>query len=85
VISSRSWRNSTSSRQRNTPEQNGIVDRFFRDPKDECVWHQVFPDFVEARRKITAWIRWYNAERPHQAVEYQSLAEWRAPQLTQVA
>ena len=45
-----------------TPEQNGIVERFFRSLKEECVWQHVFPDFTEARREITAWIRWYNIE-----------------------
>lgn len=33
-------------------------DRFFRSLKEECVWQHLFPDFVEARREITAWIRW---------------------------
>ena len=68
-----------------TPEQNGIVERFFRSLKEECVWQHVFPDFAEARREITAWIRWYNTERPHQALGYRSPTEWRAQQLTQVA
>ena len=37
------------------------------------------------RREITTWIRWYNTERPHQALGYRSPTEWRAQQLTQVA
>jgi putative transposase len=68
-----------------TPEQNGIVERFFRSLKEECVWQHVFRDFAEARREITTWIRWYNTERPHQALGYRSPTEWRAQQLIQVA
>lgn len=41
-----------------TPEQNGLVERFFRSLKEECVWQHVFRDFAEARHAITAWIRW---------------------------
>jgi putative transposase len=40
-----------------TPEQNGIVERFFRSLKEECVGQHVFRDFVEARREISAWTR----------------------------
>jgi putative transposase len=55
-----------------TPEQNGIVERFFRSLKEECVWQHNFANFTEARAAITQWIRWYNAERPHQALGYRS-------------
>jgi putative transposase len=68
-----------------TPEQNGLVERFFRCLKEESVWQHVFRDLAEARQEITAWIRWYNTERPHQALGYRSPIEWRAQQLTQVA
>jgi putative transposase len=68
-----------------TPEQNGIVERFFRSLKEECVWQHLFRDFGEARREITAWFRWYNTQRPHQALGYRSPTEWRAQQHTQVA
>jgi putative transposase len=68
-----------------TPEQNGIVERFFRSLKEECVWQHVFRDFAEARREITTWIHGYNTERPHQALGYQSPTEWRAQQLIQMA
>jgi putative transposase len=81
-----------------TPEQNGIVERFFRSLKEECIWQHVpsclrassrptwrFRDFGDARREITAWIHWYNTERPHQALGYLSPVEWRTQQSTQVA
>ena len=60
-----------------TPEQNGLVERFFRSLKEECVWQHQFASFEEARREITSWIRWYNAERPHQALGYRSPQQYR--------
>ena len=68
-----------------TPEQNGMIERFFRSLKEECVWQHVFQDFAEARRAIRDWIRWYNEERPHQSLGYLSPAEYRARQLQLVA
>ena len=68
-----------------TPEQNGIIERFFRSFKEECVWQHVFSTFDEARRVIRDWMQWYNQERPHQALGYQSPVQYRAQQATQVA
>jgi transposase InsO family protein len=31
-----------------------------------------FVSFEHARRELSAWIRWYNEERPHQALGYRS-------------
>jgi putative transposase len=53
-----------------TPEQNGLIERWFRSLKEECVWQQAFRNFSEAQHAISRWIRWYNEERPHQALEY---------------
>jgi len=68
-----------------TPEQNGIVERFFRSPKEECVWQHRFERFEHARRQIGDWIRWYREERPHQSLGYLSPAKYRAQQLQLVA
>lgn len=68
-----------------TPEQNGIIERFFRSLKEECVWQHVFQTFHEARRVIRDWVQWYNHERPHQALGYRSPAQYRAQQAIQVA
>ncbi len=70
---------------RYTPEQNGIIERFFRSLKEECVWQHLFPSFAAARREIAAWIRWYNEARPHQALGYRSPREHRARQGQRVA
>lgn len=61
-----------------TPEQNGLIERFFRSFKEECVWQQNFTSFEEARRAVKAWLEWYNSERPHQALGYLSPHEYRA-------
>ncbi len=37
-----------------------------------------FADFAAAQRAIAAWIAWYNAERPHQALGDLSPAAVRA-------
>jgi putative transposase len=53
--------------------------------KEECIWQHNFTSFAEAKRVITAWIDWYNTERPHQALGYRSPQEFRDRQSCQVA
>jgi hypothetical protein len=60
-----------------TPEQNGIVERFFRSLKEQCVWQHNFAGFAEARSEVTRWIDWYNESRPHQALGYRSPRQFR--------
>jgi putative transposase len=61
-----------------TPEQNGIIERFFRSLKEECVWQKQFKSFAEAKGEISQWIEWYNAGRPHQSLGCKSPREYRA-------
>lgn len=61
-----------------TPEQNGLIERFFRSFKEECVWQQNVTSFEEARRAVKAWLEWYNRERPHQVLGYLSPHAYRA-------
>lgn len=68
-----------------TSEQNGIIERFFRSLKEECVWQHQFQTFEEARRIIRDWVHWYNHGRPHQALAYRSPVQYRAQQSPQVA
>ena len=60
-----------------SPEQNGVIERFMRTLKEECIWLQLFSSFDEAKRIIEAWIDDYNTNRPHQALGYVSPAEYR--------
>ena len=56
----------------NTPKGNSVIERFFRSLKEECVWQHQFRNFEEAKEAVDRWIRQYNHERPHQALEYLS-------------
>ena len=68
-----------------TPEQNGIIERFFRTLKEECVWLHRFHSFDHARREVTRFIEYYNTRRPHSALGYRSPAAYRAQKATLVA
>lgn len=60
-----------------TPEQNGVMERFFRSLQEECVWQHNFRSFTEARQAIRRWIEHYNEERPHQSLGYLSPRQHR--------
>jgi len=68
-----------------TPEQNGMIERFFRSLKEECVWLRNFRSFEEARREISRWIHWYNEGRPHQSLGYLSPKQFRLKQAALLA
>jgi putative transposase len=68
-----------------TPEQNGLIERFFRSLKEECVWQHNFRTYHHARRVISRWIEWYNNQRPHQSLGYLSPREWRVQHASAVA
>ncbi len=69
----------------NTPEQNGLIERFFRSLKEECAWQHNFVSFAQARRAIHEWIGWYNSGRPHQALGCRSPVQFREQQRQNVA
>jgi len=62
-----------------------VIERFFRSLKEECTWQHVFTGYAHARQIIWRWIAWYNAERPHQALQYLSPVQYRARYATLVA
>jgi putative transposase len=68
-----------------TPEQNGMIERFFRSLKEECVWQHNFADFAEANTAIACRIRWHKERRPHEALGYLSPQQYRTQQLRAVA
>jgi len=53
-----------------TPEQNGMIERFIRTIKEECIWQNHFESITQANNVIGRWIRYYNQQRPHQALGY---------------
>jgi putative transposase len=64
---------------------NGLIERFFRSFKEECVWQYQFETFEEVQQKIHTWMRWYNEDRPHQALKYRSPRQYAWKQDSLVA
>ena len=60
-----------------TPEQNGMIERFFRTLKEECIWQSSFKSRDEAFIVIAAWMDKYHKERPHSALGYLTPEEYR--------
>lgn len=62
-----------------SPKLNGGVERAHRTHREEfyeCAW--VEPTVTGYRPALNDWIRYYNEVRPHQALRYQTPAEWLA-------
>ncbi|MEM9667069.1 MAG: integrase core domain-containing protein [Bacteroidota bacterium] len=68
-----------------TPQNNGMIERFFRSLKEECIWLHNFEGLLDARDAILKWVAFYNELRPHQALGYLSPLEVEAQQLQRVA
>ena len=60
-----------------SPEQNGMIERFFLTLKQECVWLQRFEDRDHAFRVVADWLDRYHTERPHSALGYLTPKEYR--------
>lgn len=60
-----------------TPEQNGMIERFFRTLKEECIWQNTFKSRDEAFMVIAVWMNKYHRERPHSALGYLTPEEYR--------
>jgi putative transposase len=58
------------------PQQNGHVESFHARLRDECLNVSWFENLWDARRKIAAWQKEYNEERPHSSLGYQTPAEY---------
>ncbi len=63
-----------------TPQQNGLIERFFRSFQEECVWQHNFDSFEEAAKVVEEWIRFYNQDRPHQSLGSLSPEQYRQQQ-----
>jgi putative transposase len=61
-----------------TPEQNGMIQRFFGTLKSECVWQPCFQDRDHAFTATAKWMDRYHADRPHSALGYLTPVEYRA-------
>jgi len=60
------------------PTQNAYVESFHGRLREECLAVSWFQNLFDARRKITAWRKEYNEERPHSSLGYQTPKEFAA-------
>jgi putative transposase len=58
------------------PTQNGFIESFNGKMRKECLDRHVFNSLIEAREKIMDWVKHYNEERPHSALNYRSPYEF---------
>ena len=58
-----------------SPEQNGMVERVIRTIKEQCAHRHRFESLQHASRVLGDWIRFYNQQRPHQALNMKTPAE----------
>jgi len=60
-----------------TPQQNGMIERFFLTLKQECVWLHRFESRDHAFRVVADWLDRYDTDRPHSALGYRTPKEYR--------
>lgn len=60
-----------------TPQQNGMIERFFLTLKQECVWLHRFENRDHAFRVVADWLDRYDGDRPHSALGYLTPKEYR--------
>lgn len=58
------------------PVQNAHVESFHGRLREECLNASWFENLWDARRKIAAWRREYNEERPHSSLGYLTPSEF---------
>ena len=60
------------------PWQNGFAESFHGRFRAEFLNEEVFVSGLDAKVRTEAWRRWYNAERPHSSLGYQTPSEFAA-------
>jgi len=60
------------------PTQNARVESFHGRLREECLTVSWFQNLFDARRKIAAWRKEYNVERPHSSLGYRTPQEFAA-------
>ena len=67
------------------PDDNAFVERVIRTVKEEEIWLNGYDTLSEARAALEAYIAYYNVERPHSALDYQTPSEVAASLSTHLA
>ena len=62
------------------PTQNARIESFNGRLREECLNLSWFQNLFDARRKIAAWRKEYNEERPHSSLGYKTPSEFAAAQ-----
>jgi len=60
------------------PAQNGRLESFHARLREECLRVSWFQNLFDARRKIAAWQKEFNEERPHSSLGYRTPKEFAA-------
>lgn len=60
------------------PTGNAVAERVIQTMKIELLWTRDWEDLDEVRAALEAWRQFYNHERPHEALGWQTPAERRA-------
>jgi putative transposase len=63
------------------PTGNAVAERVIQTMKLEVLWLRDWESIDEVRSAIDAWKHFYNTERPHEALNWQTPAERRAERL----
>jgi putative transposase len=64
------------------PDDNAFVERVIRTIKEEEVWPNSWETLWEAHESMDSYIRYYNEQRPHSAIGYQTPAQAAAQTVT---
>ena len=67
------------------PDDNAYVERVIRTIKEEEIWPNLWDGLGEARAAIEAYVKYYNEERIHSSLDYQTPNEKAATFTTRVA
>lgn len=59
-----------------SPWENAYIESFHDKLRDECLNREIFGSLWEARVVIEQWRLYYNAERPHSSLGYQTPSEF---------
>jgi len=69
----------------NAPDDNAYVERMIRTIKEEEIWPNEYDTGSEAREAIESYIKYYNHERIHSALDYRTPSEAMAAHATLAA
>jgi putative transposase len=60
------------------PYQNGIVERFNRTYREEFLDAHIFESLIQTQELSAKWVTYFNHERPHMSLNYQTPKEYAA-------